>query len=134
MGQQSVVAPIAVVRLDRLPLRPCLRTGDNIGSEEDVENKKDNEFCILFGLHYRRWPYGLSIAAHLKSLAVDFRIFGSPMHCWRQECRRRNGNRGMARHPAWIMQLPGLLRSYSADLSDLSIFQGRDVTVIGARR
>jgi thioredoxin reductase len=27
-------------------------------------------------------PYGLSIAAHLKALGVDFRIFGSPMAFW----------------------------------------------------
>ncbi len=27
-------------------------------------------------------PYGLSIAAHLKALGVDFRIFGLPMHTW----------------------------------------------------
>ena len=27
-------------------------------------------------------PYGLSIAAHLRTLGVDFRIFGSPMHTW----------------------------------------------------
>ena len=27
-------------------------------------------------------PYGLSIAAHLKARAVDFRIFGNPMHFW----------------------------------------------------
>ena len=27
-------------------------------------------------------PYGLSIAAHLRALGVDFRIFGSPMHTW----------------------------------------------------
>jgi thioredoxin reductase len=27
-------------------------------------------------------PYGLSIAAHLSALGVDFRIFGSPMHTW----------------------------------------------------
>src|SRR5713226_5533197 len=27
-------------------------------------------------------PYGLSIAAHLKALGVDFRIFGHPMHTW----------------------------------------------------
>jgi cation diffusion facilitator CzcD-associated flavoprotein CzcO len=27
-------------------------------------------------------PYGLSLAAHLKALRVDFRIFGSPMHTW----------------------------------------------------
>jgi len=27
-------------------------------------------------------PYGLSIAAHLKALGVDFRIFGSPMRTW----------------------------------------------------
>lgn len=27
-------------------------------------------------------PYGLSIAAHLKALGVNFRIFGSPMHTW----------------------------------------------------
>ncbi len=27
-------------------------------------------------------PYGLSIAAHLRELDVDFRIFGSPMHTW----------------------------------------------------
>src|SRR5258707_1392794 len=27
-------------------------------------------------------PYGLSIAAHLKALGVDFRIFGPPMHTW----------------------------------------------------
>lgn len=28
-------------------------------------------------------PYGLSIAAHLKALGVDFRVFGSPMQTWR---------------------------------------------------
>ena len=28
-------------------------------------------------------PYGLSIAAHLRSQGVDFRIFGTPMHRWR---------------------------------------------------
>jgi hypothetical protein len=28
-------------------------------------------------------PYGLSIAAHLRSHGVDFRIFGTPMHSWR---------------------------------------------------
>jgi cation diffusion facilitator CzcD-associated flavoprotein CzcO len=27
-------------------------------------------------------PYGLSVAAHLKSMGVDFRIFGSPMEFW----------------------------------------------------
>ncbi len=27
-------------------------------------------------------PYGLSIAAHLKTLGVSFRIFGDPMHTW----------------------------------------------------
>jgi thioredoxin reductase len=27
-------------------------------------------------------PYGLSIAAHLKALGADFRIFGHPMHTW----------------------------------------------------
>jgi thioredoxin reductase len=27
-------------------------------------------------------PYGLSIAAHLRALGVDFRIFGRPMHTW----------------------------------------------------
>src|SRR5262245_36843024 len=27
-------------------------------------------------------PYGLSIAAHLKALGIDFRIFGKPMHTW----------------------------------------------------
>ena len=30
-------------------------------------------------------PYGLSIAAHLKALGIDFRIFGSPMHTWRTQ-------------------------------------------------
>ena len=27
-------------------------------------------------------PYGLSIAAYLRALEVDFRIFGAPMHTW----------------------------------------------------
>src|SRR5438105_14828 len=27
-------------------------------------------------------PYGLSIAAHLRSWGVNFRIFGTAMHCW----------------------------------------------------
>jgi len=27
-------------------------------------------------------PYGLSIAAHLRSQGVNFRIFGTPMHRW----------------------------------------------------
>lgn len=30
-------------------------------------------------------PYGISIAAHLKSAGVDFRIFGSPMSRWRHQ-------------------------------------------------
>lgn len=29
-------------------------------------------------------PYGLSIAAHLRQRGIDFRIFGSPMHSWRE--------------------------------------------------
>src|ERR1700747_39313 len=29
-------------------------------------------------------PYGLALAAHLKSAAVPFRIFGSPMESWRK--------------------------------------------------
>jgi cation diffusion facilitator CzcD-associated flavoprotein CzcO len=29
-------------------------------------------------------PYGLSIAAHLRSYGVEFRIFGTPMDSWRQ--------------------------------------------------
>jgi thioredoxin reductase len=29
-------------------------------------------------------PYGLSTAAHLRALGVPFRIFGTPMHSWRQ--------------------------------------------------
>ncbi len=28
-------------------------------------------------------PYALSLAAHLRALGVDFRIFGTPMHTWR---------------------------------------------------
>jgi thioredoxin reductase len=28
-------------------------------------------------------PYGVSVAAHLKSAGIDFRIFGKPMHRWR---------------------------------------------------
>ena len=30
-------------------------------------------------------PYGISIAAHLKSAGVDFRIFGRPMYRWRRQ-------------------------------------------------
>ena len=29
-------------------------------------------------------PYGLSVAAHLEALGVDFRIFGKPMQLWRE--------------------------------------------------
>ena len=29
-------------------------------------------------------PYGLSIAAHLRHLGVDFRVFGKPMETWRK--------------------------------------------------
>ena len=28
-------------------------------------------------------PYGLSVAAHLNALGVDYRIFGKPMQLWR---------------------------------------------------
>ena len=28
-------------------------------------------------------PYGISLAAHLKSAGIDFRIFGKPMYRWR---------------------------------------------------
>jgi thioredoxin reductase len=30
-------------------------------------------------------PYGLSIAAHLRKSPLSFRIFGTPMHTWRQQ-------------------------------------------------
>src|SRR5215471_10418773 len=30
-------------------------------------------------------PYGLSIAAHLRGRGVEFQIFGSPMHSWREQ-------------------------------------------------
>jgi cation diffusion facilitator CzcD-associated flavoprotein CzcO len=30
-------------------------------------------------------PYGLSVAAHLRSMGVDFRIFGKPMYTWREQ-------------------------------------------------
>ncbi len=30
-------------------------------------------------------PYGLSIAAHLRSLGVDYRIFGRPLDTWRRQ-------------------------------------------------
>jgi FAD-dependent urate hydroxylase len=30
-------------------------------------------------------PYGLSIAAHLRALGIGFRIFGDPMHTWREQ-------------------------------------------------
>src|SRR5713226_2092910 len=30
-------------------------------------------------------PYGVSIAAHLKSAGVEFRIFGKPMHRWQRQ-------------------------------------------------
>jgi len=30
-------------------------------------------------------PYGLSVAAHLRARGVSFRIFGSPMHSWREQ-------------------------------------------------
>jgi thioredoxin reductase len=33
-------------------------------------------------------PYGLSIAAHLKALGVNFRIFGNPMHTWLEHMPR----------------------------------------------
>lgn len=29
-------------------------------------------------------PYGLSIAAHLRGLGLDFRIFGAPLETWRR--------------------------------------------------
>jgi thioredoxin reductase len=30
-------------------------------------------------------PYGLSVAAHLRAMGVDFRIFGKPMFTWREQ-------------------------------------------------
>ena len=30
-------------------------------------------------------PYGLALAAHLRSLGTEFRIFGQPMHSWRTQ-------------------------------------------------
>lgn len=30
-------------------------------------------------------PFGLSLAAHLRSAGIDFRIFGKPMHRWRNQ-------------------------------------------------
>ena len=39
---------------------------------------KDNVDIVLIGAG----PYGLSIAAYLRALNMDFRIFGSPMDTW----------------------------------------------------
>src|SRR5690348_3263984 len=60
-------------------------------------------------------PYGLSIAAHLRSHGVDFRIFGLPMHRWRAHMPR-----GMfLKSEAWASNLfdPGgyTLRQYCAE-------------------
>ncbi len=33
-------------------------------------------------------PYGLSVASHLARRGVDFRLFGTPMHTWRQHMPR----------------------------------------------
>src|SRR5260370_35766702 len=62
-------------------------------------------------------PYGLSIAAHLRSNGVDFRIFGTPMHGWRAHMPK-----GMfLKSEGWASNLfdPGTgytLRQYCAEL------------------
>ena len=33
-------------------------------------------------------PYGLSVAAHLRGAGIPFRIFGKPMHTWREQMPR----------------------------------------------
>jgi cation diffusion facilitator CzcD-associated flavoprotein CzcO len=34
-------------------------------------------------------PYGVSLAAHLRSAGIDFRIFGRPMYRW--QCQMPKG-------------------------------------------
>ena len=38
-------------------------------------------------------PYGLSIAAHLRSLGVDYRIFGRPLDTWKNHMTTALGRR-----------------------------------------
>jgi thioredoxin reductase len=42
---------------------------------------RDNVSIAIIGAG----PYGLSIAAYLRALQIDFRIFGAPMHTWINE-------------------------------------------------
>ena len=43
--------------------------------------KFDDEYRCC---HSRLGPYGLSLAAHLKCVGVEHRIFGEPMQFWRE--------------------------------------------------
>jgi thioredoxin reductase len=45
-----------------------------------VDSQSDGTVAILGA-----GPFGVSLAAHLRSSGVDFRIFGKPMHRWRRQ-------------------------------------------------
>jgi cation diffusion facilitator CzcD-associated flavoprotein CzcO len=48
-----------------------------------MANAKDEMANVVEVAIVGAGPYGLSVAAHLASLGVRFRIFGSPMSVWR---------------------------------------------------
>jgi cation diffusion facilitator CzcD-associated flavoprotein CzcO len=67
-------------------------------------------------------PYGLSLAAHLRSRGREPRVFGDPMKLWRTQMPKGMRLKGFS---------PDLV-SHTSDHHALDKFAGRDVAVIGA--
>lgn len=71
-------------------------------------------------------PYGLSIAAHLRALQVDFRIFGSPMHTWMNQmpegmCLKSEGFASTLYDPESALTLERFCQERSIPYSDLGL-------------
>ena len=69
---QSFFAQVAA------PTRPMLRRRSGLGMR--MAGLSDLPVAIIGA-----GPFGLSVAAHLRSSGVAFRIFGTPMHRWRAQ-------------------------------------------------
>ena len=90
-------------------------------------------------------PYGLSVAAHLRGMGVEFRHFGMPLHPWQSAMPqgmflKSQGFASSLADPAGSHTLAAFCRhaglpatacTHSSAHNDLSVFRGRDVIVLG---
>jgi thioredoxin reductase len=57
----------------------CTKVEAPVASERSAPNPNPDVVVVGAG------PYGLSLGAHLRANNVNFRIFGNPMHTWREQ-------------------------------------------------